>query len=203
MKKFRKIWDEEKHKWLMVNKGVPVDICYEFFLLDFPDASDVSFAAFKNERSRVGAVMLHTKHYPRTPRPLYSEQVKKGYVRIKIAQPNKWISKAKWVYMNAHPNEDLSERSNYIFLDGDNRNFSPDNIARVPLKILGIFNRLGGTGESAEITRARIVLAKLKHARLDVGENLGLVRKFGTSRVFKDEHNEKMKNYRRRRRRAE
>lgn len=203
MKKFRKIWDDKKRKWLMANKGVPVSLCYEFFLLDFPDASDVSFAAFKNERSRIGAVMPHTKHYPRTPRPLYSEQVKKGYVRIKIAQPNVWIPKAKWVYMNAHPNEDLSERSNYIFLDGDNRNFSHENIERVPLRLMGVFNRLGGTGETAVITRARIALAKLKFARLNAGEKLGLVRKFGTSRVFKDEHNEKMKNYRRKRRRAE
>lgn len=193
--KFRKIWNEEKDAWLMRNKGVPPRVCYEFFLLDFPEASDVTFAAFQNERSRIGAVLFHSTNTPRTPRPLYAEQVKKGYVRIKIAQPNVWISKAKWVYMETHPWEDFSERSNYIFLDGDNRNFSPDNIERAPIKVMGLFNRMGGTGETADITRIRLALAKLKSARLDAGEKLGLTVNYGVGRMFREDVNRRQREW--------
>ena len=122
---------------------------YELFLKTYPDIKDVTRIAFCNQRSRMGAAgPCYNPKFSRAPRPLYSEQIKKGYVRIKIAQPNVWVSKAKWVYMETHPEEYeicSTTRANYIFLDGNTRNFHPDNIARVPLNIISVFNSLGGT----------------------------------------------------------
>lgn len=197
MKHFRKIWDKEKHDWIFAHKDLNRNESYGLFCKAFPDA-DVSKIAYFNERSRIGAsrcdwVGKHNK----TAKPLYSEQIKKGYVRIKIAQPSVWISKAKWVYMETHPWEDFSERSNYIFLDGNSRNFAPDNIERVPLKLMGIFNLLGGTAETPELTRLRIAQAKLKYKTLDAGEELGLVvynGKYG-GRRFKEDRNAKAREY--------
>lgn len=196
MKKFRKIWDAEKNNFLKATKGLHKLDALATFYAAYPELrGDVTPTAFFNQRSRMGAAGKPSHHFCRKPRPLYSEQVKKGYVRIKVAQPNVWWPKAKLVYHNAHPDEDLSERSNYVFLDGDNRNFSPDNIARVPLKLMGVFTLLGGTEEGCpEATRVRLAQAKLKVASLDLAEKVGEVafvtHNGRTMRVYKPRRNE-------------
>jgi len=196
MKHFRKIWDDEKNAFIKSTKGMAPGDAYAAFLEKFPGA-DVTRTAFCNQRSRLGAAGVCTNaKTSRKPRPLYSEQVKKGYVRIKIAQPNVWISKAQFVYQNAHPEEDFSECSNYIFLDGDTRNFEPGNIARVPLSLMGIFCQMGGQVEGdAEATRLRLAQAKLKKTQLDLGEKIGEVVKYGHSRKFRDELNAYARQY--------
>lgn len=157
---------------------------YKLFLKSFSDVSDITDRAFYNERSRIGAVTVHNTRRSTRAKPLYSEQTKKGYVRIKVAQPNVWKTKSRWVYEETHPWEDFSERSNYIFLDGDNRNFNPNNIERVPLKLMGIFNGLGGCAKgNPEVTRLRILQAKLKVAQFDAGEKLGDVVRYGHGRA--------------------
>lgn len=190
MKNFRKIWDDEKNAFVKSTKGMTPGDAYAAFLERYPGI-DVTRVAFCNQRSRLGAAGVCTNpNFARTPKPLYSEQIKKGLVRIKIAQPNVWISKAQFVYMQAHPDEDYSERSNYMFLDGNTRNFDPDNIARVSLKIIGIFNSMGGTVRgNAEATRIRLAQAKLKRATLDLGEKAGLVVTQGHTRKFREDVN--------------
>lgn len=198
MKNFRKIWDDEKNEFVKSTKGMTPGDAYTAFLERYPGI-DVTRVAFCNQRSRLGAAGVCTNpHFSRIPRPLYSEQIKKGYVRIKIAQPNKWISKAQFVYMKAHPEEDYSERSIYIFLDGDTRNFDPDNIARVPYKIIGIFSQMGGTVKgNAEATRIRLAQAKLKSAQYDLGEKIGTVVKVGHTRLFRLDRNAAARKYQR------
>lgn len=191
MKKFRKIWNDETNGFLTEHKGLNRMEVYEAFMVRFPD-SRVTFCALCNQLSRLGLRQCRP-HGTRRPRPLWSEQVKKGYVRIKIAEPNVWVSKAKWVYMETHPWEDFSERSNYVFLDGDNRNFSPENIERVPIKFMGLFNIAGGCEKgNPELTKLRILQVKMKLAIYDAGENLGLVVRTGNNtRLFREERNRK------------
>lgn len=184
MKHFRKIWDNEKDRWLREHKEMNRKEAYKLFLKSFSDVSDITDRAFYNERSRIGAVAVHNTRRSTRAKPLYSEQTKKGYVKIKVAQPNVWKTKSRWVYEETHPWEDFSERSNYIFLDGNNRNFNPNNIERVPLKLMGIFNRLGGCAKgNPEVTRLRILQAKLKAAQFDAGEKLGDVVRYGHGRA--------------------
>lgn len=202
MTKFRKIWNDVTNGFILDHKEMRKDYkaFYAAFIAQFPD-SEVTYTAFKNQCSRLGIADRGRSHKgARLPRPLYSEQIKKGYVRIKIAQPNVWVVKAKWVYMETHPWEDFSERSNYVFLDGDNRNFHPDNIERVPLRVMAQYNLMGGCipGEP-ELTRLRIFLAKLKMAYFDYGEKHGLVAYNGTNRCIRTERNEKARLYRIRR----
>lgn len=190
MRNFRKIWSGDKNAWFLAHKDTNKREAYIMFLEAFPDAATITETAFNNQRSKLGAVPFRRPHASTKCRPLYSEQEKNGYIRIKIAQPNKWVLKSAWVYMETHPWEDFTERSNYIFLDGDNRNFSPDNIERVPLKLMGIFCNLGGTEKGQpETTRARLAQARLKHALLDAGEKLGLTVSRKNCRKFRDERN--------------
>lgn len=187
MKKFRKVWTEEINAWLKTTKGMSPGEAYALFLKTYPNITDVIRIAFCNQRSRMGAAgPCYNPKKTRKIRPLYAEQEKKGYIRIKIAQPNVWISKAKWVYMETHPEEYeicSTTRANYIFLDGDNRNFHPDNIARVPLNIISVFNTLGGTikGEP-ELTRLRLTQAILKSKILDKLEEQGKAKRYKTFR---------------------
>lgn len=185
MKHFRKIWDKEKDKWIVEHKEMNRKEAYKLFLKSFPDAFDVTEYAFYNERSRIGAAHKAIHGSTKT-RPLYSEHVKKGYVRIKVAQPSVWKPKSRWVYEETHPWEDFSVRSNYIFLDGNNRNFNPDNIERVPLSVMGVFNSLGGCEKgNPKVTHLRILLAKLKIAQMDVGEKLGETVNYKKGRRFR------------------
>lgn len=183
MKHFRKIWDERTNGFIIAHKELEFSDQYRLFLETFPD-SEVSETAYRNQCSRLGTRPHREPHSTRV-RPLYSEQEKKGYVRIKIAMPNVWISKAKWVYQETHPWDITEEDSEYIFVDGNNRNFSPDNIERLPRRLQPEFIRQGGTcSDSPELTRLRIQNARLKFACFDAGEKLGLVRDNGGGRVF-------------------
>jgi hypothetical protein len=190
MTHFRRCWDAEKNNFILKTKGMGRAEALAMFRAAFP-YTDITDTAFFNQRSRLHAGNRASHHSSRKARPLYSEQEKKGYVRIKIAQPSVWIMKSKWVYMETHPWEDFSEKSNYIFLDGNTRNFAPDNIERVPLKLMGIFCELGGTVDGApELTRINILRAKLKVAELDALEKHGKVSNCGKKgRVDRDKLN--------------
>lgn len=195
MKHFRKCWDEEKTAFVKSTKGMNRRDALQRFRELYPD-TDITDVAFYNYRSRVGAAEHGHDHGSTKAKPLYSEQFKKGYVRIKVAQPSVWIQKGKWVYMETHPWEDFSERSNYVFLDGDTLNFAPDNIERVPIKLMGIFCNLGGVVKGApELTRLNLIRAKLKVAQLDALEKHGLVKHYGTGRVDKLHYNERARAY--------
>lgn len=204
MKDFRKIWNDETDGFLISHKhlcGVDYDELLRLFVERFPD-SRMTKVAIKNQCSRLKICKKATYSTPRRHRNLYEEQIKKGYVRIKIAEPNVWMQKNKWVYIETHPWEDCSERSNYVFLDGDNRNFNPNNIERVPLKVMGVFNLMGGCEKgNPEITKLRILNAKLKLAILDKGEEMGLVVKVDSKgrknagRLFIEERNRKAREY--------
>ena len=194
MEHFRKVWDDEKDAWLKAHKDMVRKDAYALFCKVFHDA-DISKNAFNTRRSVVGAAKYQRRGRCRAL-ALYSERVKKGYVRIKIAQPNVWISKGAWVYMETHPWEDFSEKSHYIFLDGDSRNFRAENIERVPLSLMGIFNSLGGCVRGrADLTRLNLLRARLLSARLDVGERMGLTVVQGHCRKFREERNLRMRVY--------
>ena len=201
MKHFRKVWTPEINQWLLDHKDMIKSEMYKLFLETYPECNDVTYTAFKNQCSRVGASYTVNNCWrgDRKPRPLYSEQIKKGYIRIKIAQPNVWITKSKWVYMETHPYEDFSERSIYIFLDGNNRNFNPNNIERLTLSEMAHYSRLGGCCYgNPEITKLRVILAKQRHALYEAGEKAGLTVDYGKTkscRCFKSDLDAKRREY--------
>lgn len=199
----KKIWTKELNKWLFNHGSESPAELYRLFHEAFPDIETTVYGV-TNHRSRIGACVRHgTNHESRAPKTLYSESIKHGYVYIKIAQPNVWISKGKWVWMETHPElyNTLKNDDQFVFLDGDNRNFNPNNIYRVPITEIGIINSKDGLIKgNPELNMMKIAKAKLKKASLDAGEKYGMVCNYGNGRKFKSEMNKKAREYQRKRR---
>lgn len=194
MKHFRKCWDDEKHRFLLDHKDMDRKELYGLFCRTF-ERTDISFCAVMNERSRIGAAPKRP-HGSTRQRPLYSEQEKKGYIRIKVAQPNVWIMKARWVYEETHPGYIYSKNDVFYFLDGDSRNFSPDNIEVMKRQWQTLFQQFGGTVEdNPELTRLHILQAGLKYKTFDFAEKNGLTSRFKNFRRMKEDARKKTREY--------
>ncbi len=100
-------------------------------------------------------------------RPVGSFQDKKGYIRIKVAEPNKWMQYQRYVWEQNHPGQS-AEGKTVIFMDGNIRNFNPSNLECVERGELSVMAALGCTAESSReerelyLLRARLVYAKSK-----------------------------------------
>lgn len=100
-------------------------------------------------------------------RPVGSFQEKKGYIRIKVAEPNKWMQYQRYVWEQNHPGQS-AEGKTVIFMDGNIRNFDPSNLECVERGELSVMAELGCTAESSReerelyLLRARLVYAKSK-----------------------------------------
>lgn len=184
MKHFRKIWDKPKHDFLMSHRELKIKECYQLFLKTFPDAQDVTETAFRNERSRIGAISDFYKnstknHGSRKPKPLLSEQFKKGYIRVKVEQPNKWMFKHHYVWWQNTGHKPEPKKETVIFLDGNNRNFDFHNLFLMPRDCIAIFNnnklKLGIVPGNPEATRINATNAILIHKTFNLGRKIGLV----------------------------
>lgn len=197
-------WTDEQEQWLIDHK----DICgkilmFQEFKKVFPNA-DFTADAINSKRTELGAFGRHTGNSSRR-KPLYSEQEKKGYIRIKVAQPNVWWQKQKWVWVETHPAEPFERTDNFLFLDGNNRNFNPENIRKVSHRVTGIINRTYGglPSSNAEINDIFITKIELKLAMLDIGEKFGLVSDYGGGRMFRERRNYLQRKCRERKREKE
>lgn len=162
MTHFRKIWDKPKHDFLMQHREMKIADCYQLFLKTFPETQDVTLTAFKNERSRIGAISEKYKnrlknHNSRAPKPLFSEHTKKNYVKIKVAQPNVWMFKHHYVWWQNTGHKPEQKKETVIFLDGNIRNFDFNNLFLMPRCCIAIFNnpqlKLGLVPGNPELTR--------------------------------------------------
>ena len=174
------------------------DKLYEQFREKFPEA-DITLTAFRNQRSRSGA-SDKKPHGTNKRAALFEERTKGGYVMIKIAEPDKWISKARYVYQNAHPEEEVKKNSQFYFLDRNNRNFDPANIIKVDARERTIFILEGGIADDPAETRLHLAMAKLRLAQLDLGEKIGDVVNYGAGRKTKEEVRKRSADYAKRNR---
>lgn len=106
----------------------------------------------------------HHKH-----KPIGSLQEKKGYVQVKVAEPNQWMQYQRYVWEQHHPGES-AEGMVVIFMDGNSRNFDPSNLERVSRGELTVMASLGHTAAMSRkereicLLRARVAIAKVKLA---------------------------------------
>ena len=84
-----------------------------------------------------------------------------GYLKVKIAEPNKWEFKHVLEWEKAYGKR--PEGMLITFLDGNHANCSPDNLALVSKEINATLNHQGMRSSEPEITSTAITLAKLKH----------------------------------------
>lgn len=174
------------------------DKLYEQFREKFPEA-DITLTAFRNQRSRSGA-SDKKPHGTNKRAALFEERTKGGYVMIKIAEPDKWISKARYIYQNAHPEEEVKKNAQFYFLDRNNRNFDPANIIKVDARERTIFMLEGGVADDPAETRLHLAMAKLRLAQLDLGEKVGDVIDYGAGRRSKEANRKRSAEYARKNR---
>ena len=189
-----KLWTDEEIAFLHEVKDLLPSERYARYKERFPQSKRTK-AGIQTKASDIGAVSYHAQ---KKALPLYREREKKGYVQIKVAQPNVYWQKQKWIYLETHPWEYLTmnEDDVFIFLDGDNRNFNPDNIERMTRKEQSVFLHFGGIVRgNPKQTRINLYLARLKLAQLDVGDKLGQTVQYGGGRSFKDDVNRRAREY--------
>lgn len=122
-------------------------------------------------------------HRPHNWQPAGSERVNgEGYVDIKIAEPNKW--RAKHLVLWERENGPLPKGFAIIFADGDNRNFSQDNLVKVSRKELAYLNRNRLISEHAELTKTAITVARIaQKAAAKIVENENRLKGQGDANV--------------------
>lgn len=186
----KKKWTTEQEQWLIEHKDIRgKQLMYETFKKAFPDAQYTP-EAISSKRTELGAYGNIRDRYANA-RPLYSERVKKGYVLIKVSRCE-WWPKQKFIWVASHPGEPFDIKNQFIFLDGDNRNFSVDNIMKVDHRVMGILNRnyKGLIKGKPELNRAIILEIMLKLAYLDKAEGLGLTSDYsGSGRMLREDRN--------------
>ena len=110
-------------------------------------------------------------------RSVGSFQTKKGYLRIKVAEPNVWMQYQRYVWEQNHPGES-AEGMTVIFMDGNTRNFDPSNLERVTRAELSVMAEMGHTQAMSReereicILRARLAIAKGKLVGRDEANRL-------------------------------
>lgn len=192
-------WTKERNQWLIDNtKGMSRKDAYSLWCKTFPNENK-SEVSVNNQRSRLKCAsrIVNVTHSTKI-KPLYSERIKTGYMQIKVAMPNVWWPKAKWIWINTHPEEldTLLETDAFYFADGNTNNFHMDNIIRVHRKEQTLFQFEGGVVPGdPELSKIHLLLARMKLARLDAAERCGDVVISGSGRKLRYELNDKARAY--------
>ena len=94
-------------------------------------------------------------------RELYSERLDKdGYILIKIAKPNKWVRKHRWIYEQEHGT--IPENCVILFADGDKTNLNTDNLICVTRNELKVLNQCRLISSVPELTKIGLNIAKIR-----------------------------------------
>ena len=94
-------------------------------------------------------------------RELYSERLDKdGYILIKIAKPNKWVRKHRWIYEQKFGA--IPENCVILFADGDKTNLDVDNLICVTREELKVLNKCRLISSVPELTKTGLNIAKIK-----------------------------------------
>ena len=93
-------------------------------------------------------------------RPVGSERINRdGYLEVKIADPNKWELKHRYIYKKHYG--DIPKGHNVIFADTDKTNFNIDNLILVSKSEMLILNRNKLIYEDNELTKVGVNIAKV------------------------------------------
>lgn len=111
---------------------------------------------------KVKDTMFKKGNIPKNHREVGSERITvDGYVEIKVADPNKWKLKQRWLYEQYH-NVKLTKSDAIIFLDGNRLNLNIDNLFLISRAALARFNQDKLYSDNPEMTKAAALMAELK-----------------------------------------
>lgn len=93
--------------------------------------------------------------------PVGSETVDRdGYLKVKIADPNKWAYKHRFIW-EKHHGRPVPPGHAVIFGDGNKRNFDPENLILVSRSQLARMNQKGLIQNDAELTKTGVIIADI------------------------------------------
>lgn len=97
---------------------------------------------------------------PQNHRPVGSERVNiNGYIEIKVAEPNKWQFKHRYIYEQI--NGPIPKGKKVIFLDGNRLNFSLDNLQIISSEESLIMNQRKYFSNNKNLTQTGALVAKV------------------------------------------
>lgn len=97
---------------------------------------------------------------PKNHKKIGSERIyKNGRIEIKVAEPNKWISKQNYIYQTKFGA--IPKGHKIIFADGNNENFNYNNLILVSNKQQIVMNSKGLIKNDPELTKIGISIADL------------------------------------------
>ena len=104
--------------------------------------------------------MFQKGNIPPKHKPIGTESVSKGYVIVKVKEPNEWKLKQRYLYERAYG--ELKKDEIIIFADGNIRNFGLDNLVKITRKELVLVNKKGLYLKEKDLTKAGINLLRLE-----------------------------------------
>jgi hypothetical protein len=112
-------------------------------------------------------------------REIGTEREKKGYIQIKTAEPDVWRMKHVVIWEQTHNDTVAPYTETVIFLDGNNRNFNPDNLYKLTRGELVTLNQKYPATSNREERLIYIALVKQRRALLKKARRAGLTDKSG------------------------
>lgn len=102
-------------------------------------------------------------------RPVGSVRMMKGYVFVKVAEPDKWDQLHRYIYSQNHPEENIKGKV-IMFLDGDIFNFNLDNLVCITRSELSVMNcnKLFKPNMTKEERECLLLMAKIAIAKNNI-----------------------------------
>lgn len=98
-------------------------------------------------------------HKPLNSKPIGSERNLGDYVLVKVAEPNEWQLKHYLIWEEAYG--PIPDNHIILFLDGNKKNLSLDNLQLILRSQLGQMNLHGLISDNPEITKSGILIASI------------------------------------------
>ena len=150
----KKIFDKEHENWIRENAGgIRNEKLTEMFNEEFNMSVTVGqIKKFKNSHHISSGLKSCNL-------PVGSERESKGYIMVKVAEPNVWIEKHRYIYESMYGN--IPTGYKVIFADKNTRNFKPDNLILVSDAEALIMNTKKLIYEEADLTKSGALIAKI------------------------------------------
>lgn len=152
----KKIFNDEQKEWVKLNAlGKRNELLTQLFNQKFKTRVTVSQIKKLKNYNHISSGLKSCNM------PVGTERIdRKGYVLIKVAEPNKWIEKNKFIYESTF-NKKIPKGMKVIFLDGDKTNYDPNNLSLVTDNELLVMNKNKLKKNDKELTKIGINTAKL------------------------------------------
>ena len=121
--------------------------------------------------AKAAPTMFKKGNIPHNYRPVGSERITKdGYIEIKVADPNEWKLKHRWIWEQDHG--EIPKDHIIIFLNQNREDIRIENLACISTAENGIMSKKKLHTKNAEITMSGTVIAKLGIAIKNKKEHL-------------------------------